>query len=115
MNRSKQWLREHFSDPYVKKAQRQGYPSRAAYKLLELQAKDHLLKPGMVVIDLGAAPGGWSMVASEFVGSTGKVIAVDSLPLQVTPPGVTFIQGDFDEPAVLASLHAAVAAQTPLG
>jgi len=101
---SKQWMREHVSDPYVQRAQREGYRSRAAYKLLEIDKRDHLMKPGMVVIDLGATPGGWSQVAAAKVGATGKVIALDILPM--TPIfGVDFIQGDFREASVLAQLQ----------
>lgn len=97
-------MREHVSDPYVKRAQKEGYRSRAAYKLLEIDKRDHLLKPGMVVIDLGATPGGWSQVAAAKVGVTGKVIALDILPM--TPIfGVDFIQGDFREASVLAQLQ----------
>ena len=100
---SKRWLKEHFSDHYVKKAQAKGYLSRAAYKLLALQEKDHLFKPGMTVVDLGAAPGGWSQVARELVGDKGTVIALDILPMDPVS-GVTFIQGDFREKAVLQQL-----------
>lgn len=97
-------MREHVSDPYVQRAQKEGYRSRAAYKLLEIDKRDHLMKPGMVVIDLGAAPGGWSQVAASKVGGTGKVIALDILPM--TPIfGVDFIQGDFREASVLAQLQ----------
>ncbi len=97
------WMDEHLSDFYVKQAQRDGYPSRAAYKLLEIQAKDKLLTPGMSVVDLGAAPGGWSMVALNLVGSKGRVIAVDCLPMNPRT-GVEFIQGDFTEDSILATL-----------
>lgn len=101
---SKQWMREHVNDPYVQLAQKEGYRSRAAYKLLEIDAKDHLLKPGTVVVDLGATPGGWSQVAAAKVGRNGKVIALDLLPL--TPmAGVEFIQGDFRDDAVLKQLE----------
>ncbi len=97
-------MREHVSDPYVQRAQKEGYRSRAAYKLLEIDKRDHLMKPGMVVIDLGATPGGWSQVAAAKVGVTGKVIALDILPM--TPIfGVDFIQGDFREAEVLAQLQ----------
>ncbi len=97
-------MREHVSDPYVQRAQKEGYRSRAAYKLLEIDKRDHLMKPGMVVIDLGATPGGWSQVAAAKVGGTGKVIALDILPM--TPIfGVDFIQGDFREASVLAQLQ----------
>lgn len=107
MTDSKRWLKEHFSDQYVKKAKQEGYPSRAAYKLLELQAKDHLFKPGMIVVDLGAAPGGWSVVAKDLVGPKGAVIAVDLLSMKPIA-GVTFIQGDFNEEAVFEHLQEAV-------
>lgn len=93
---SQRWLQEHFKDPYVKRAQQQGYRSRAAYKLLELQQRDKLIRPGMTVIDLGASPGGWSQVVKQFVGDKGRVVALDILPM--TPiTGVLFIQGDFRE------------------
>ncbi|HEU0282200.1 MAG TPA: RlmE family RNA methyltransferase, partial [Gallionella sp.] len=78
---SKQWMREHINDPFVQLAQKEGYRSRAAYKLLEIDAKDRLFKPGMVVVDLGATPGGWSQVAACKVGHNGKVVALDLLPL----------------------------------
>jgi 23S rRNA (uridine2552-2'-O)-methyltransferase len=100
---SKRWLQEHHKDQYVKQAREQGYPSRAAYKLLELNQKDHLFKPGMLVVDLGAAPGGWSMVASDMVGAKGKVVAVDLLPMQI-PANTVFIQGDFTDDAVLQTV-----------
>jgi len=101
---SKQWMREHVTDPYVKQAQKEGYRSRAAYKLLEIDDKDRLLKPGTVVVDLGATPGGWSQVAAARVGRGGKVIALDLLPLDPLA-GVDFIQGDFREEAVLKQLE----------
>jgi 23S rRNA (uridine2552-2'-O)-methyltransferase len=98
-------MREHINDPFVHLAQKEGYRSRAAYKLLEIDAKDHLLKPGMVVVDLGATPGGWSQVAARQVGRGGKVIALDLLPLDPLA-GVDFIQGDFREEVVLKQLEA---------
>lgn len=99
------WMQEHLADFYVKQAKREGYPSRAAYKLLELQEKDKLITPGMRIVDLGAAPGGWSMVAMELLHGKGQVIALDCLAM--TPPsGVHFIQGDFTEAAVLEELMA---------
>jgi 23S rRNA (uridine2552-2'-O)-methyltransferase len=101
---SKQWMREHINDPYVQQAQKDGYRSRAAYKLLEIDERDHLLKAGMVVVDLGATPGGWSQVAANKVGDKGKVIALDLLPL-VPIPRVEFILGDFREDSVLAELE----------
>ncbi len=101
---SKQWMHEHVTDTYVQRAQKEGYRSRAAYKLLEIDERDHLLKRGMVVVDLGATPGGWSQVAAARVAPSGKVIALDLLPLQ-TIRGVEFIQGDFRENNVLAQLE----------
>jgi 23S rRNA (uridine2552-2'-O)-methyltransferase len=101
---SKQWMREHVNDPYVQLAQKEGYRSRAAYKLLEIDARDQLLRPGMVVVDLGATPGGWSQVAAAKVGRGGKVIALDLLPLDPLA-GVEFIQGDFREEAMPGKLE----------
>jgi 23S rRNA (uridine2552-2'-O)-methyltransferase len=108
MTRSKsshRWLKEHFSDPFVKKAQAEGMRSRAAYKLEELVERDRLLRPGMAVVDLGAAPGGWSQWVRQSLGDTGRVVALDILDM---PPlaGVEFICGDFREDAVLAQLEA---------
>lgn len=97
---SKHWLKEHFDDQYVKKSQEDGYRSRASYKLLELNQKDRLMKPGMTVIDLGAAPGGWSQVAADCVGDKGMVIASDILAMDAMA-GVEFVQGDFTEENVL--------------
>jgi 23S rRNA (uridine2552-2'-O)-methyltransferase len=97
---SKAWMHEHVNDPYVKRAQAEGMRSRAAYKLEQLAARDHLLRPGMVVVDLGAAPGGWSQVAGRIVGPEGRVIGVDLLDMAPLP-GVRFVQGDFGEDAVL--------------
>jgi 23S rRNA (uridine2552-2'-O)-methyltransferase len=104
---SKNWLREHRNDPYVLQAQKEGYRSRACYKLLEIQEKDHLIKHGMTVIDLGAAPGGWSQVAARLVGHGGRVIASDILPMD-SLEDVEFIQGDFTEEAVFEQIMAAV-------
>lgn len=101
---SKQWMHEHVNDPFVQLAKKEGYRSRAAYKLLEIDAKDRLLKPGMVVVDLGATPGGWSQVAAARVGRGGKVIALDLLPLDPLA-GVDFIQGDFRDAEVLRQLE----------
>jgi 23S rRNA (uridine2552-2'-O)-methyltransferase len=105
---SKAWLKEHRDDPYVQQAQRDGYRSRACYKLLELQARDRLIAPGMTVLDLGCAPGSWSQVAADLVGHKGRVIASDILPMD-TLAGVEFIQGDFTEDAVLEQILSAVA------
>lgn len=93
---SKQWLQEHFGDSYVKRSRSDGYRSRASYKLLELHAKDKLFRPGMTVVDLGAAPGGWSQVAASLIEPGGKLIASDILPMEPIP-GADFIQGDFTE------------------
>ena len=100
---SKQWLKEHFDDVYVRRAQEEGYRSRASFKLLEIQEQDRLIKSGMTVVDLGAAPGGWSQVAASLVGRRGQVIASDILPIDALPD-VEFLQGDFTEQAVLESL-----------
>ncbi|MDO3381193.1 23S rRNA (uridine(2552)-2'-O)-methyltransferase RlmE [Gilvimarinus algae] len=104
---SKRWLQEHFSDQYVKQSQRDGYRSRASYKLLEIDKKDKLFRAGMKVVDLGAAPGGWSQVAAERVGDRGRVVASDILPMD-SIAGVDFIQGDFTEEAVFEALLAAI-------
>lgn len=100
---SKAWMREHVNDPYVQKARAEGYRSRAAYKLLELDRKDRLFAPGQLVVDLGAAPGSWSQVAAARVGARGRVVAVDLLPMEPLA-GVHFLQGDFREQAVLDAL-----------
>jgi 23S rRNA (uridine2552-2'-O)-methyltransferase len=100
---SSRWLKEHFSDPYVKRAQAEGRRSRAVYKLEELLERDRLLKPGMLIVDLGAAPGSWSQVARERLGDSGRVIALDILPMQGIG-GVEFILGDFREDSVLQQL-----------
>lgn len=95
-NSSARWLNEHFNDPYVKRAQQAGYRSRAAFKLLEIQEKDKLLHPGMTVVDLGAAPGGWSAVAKKIVGIKGRIVALDLLPM-ASLAGVEFLQADFND------------------
>ncbi|KTD07492.1 23S rRNA (uridine(2552)-2'-O)-methyltransferase RlmE [Legionella jamestowniensis] len=100
---SKRWLQEHFDDVFVKKAQAEGYRSRAVYKLKEVDEKEHLLKPGMTVVDLGAAPGGWTQYVSEKIEGRGMIIALDILPMD-SLPGVTFIQGDFREDEVFQQL-----------
>ena len=112
---SRRWLKEHFSDPYVKKAQAAGLRSRAAFKLEELVARDRLLKPGMVVVDLGAAPGGWSQWVRQELdrldpARPGRVLALDILDM---PPlaGVEFLHGDFREDAVLSSLETMLGGQ----
>lgn len=100
---SQRWLNEHFKDPYVKQAKKEGLRSRSAYKLLEIQAKTKLIKPGMVIVDLGASPGGWSQVASSIVGTTGEVYALDILPMAILDH-VEFLQGDFREESVMEQL-----------
>lgn len=101
---SKAWMQEHVTDPYVRKAQAEGMRSRAAYKLQQLAERDNLLKPGMVVVDLGSAPGGWSQVAGRVVGPEGRVVGVDLLEM-LPVPGVRFVQGDFGDDAVLAEVE----------
>lgn len=100
-------MQEHFEDEYVKMAQVQGYRSRAVFKLKEIQDKDQLIKPGMNIVDLGAAPGGWSQYARQLMGKKNKLIALDILPMDALD-GVDFIQGDFRDEAVLEQLHAAL-------
>ena len=101
---SKAWMKEHVNDFFVKQARKDGYRSRAAYKLLEVHERDKIFKPGMTVVDLGAAPGSWSQVVANKVGRNGKVVAVDLL--EIAPmPGVEFIQGDFSEDSILNDLE----------
>jgi 23S rRNA (uridine2552-2'-O)-methyltransferase len=97
------WLSRHVSDPYVKQAQKDGYRARSAYKLIELNEKDRLIRPGMRILDLGSAPGGWSQVAGKLVGARGRVLATDILPMDALP-NVDFIQGDFTEDALVQQL-----------
>ena len=104
---SKAWLKEHRDDPYVQQAQREGYRSRACYKLLEIQERDKLIRPGMTVLDLGSAPGGWSQVAAQLVGHSGRVIASDILPMDALA-GVEFIEGDFTSEAVFGQILGAI-------
>ena len=104
---SARWLAEHASDPYVKRAHEEGWRSRAAFKLEEIQRTDRLLRPGITVVDLGAAPGGWSQYAARLLAGKGRVIALDVLEMPALP-GVEFIQGDFTEPDVLERLEAAL-------
>jgi 23S rRNA (uridine2552-2'-O)-methyltransferase len=100
------WMRRHVNDPFVQAAQKDGYLSRAAYKLHEIQEKDKIFKPNMTVVDLGAAPGGWSQVTTEYIGKKGRVIAIDLLPMG-SLPGVEIIQGDFNDQAVIDALSKA--------
>lgn len=101
---SRQWLAEHESDVYVKRAREAGYRSRAIFKLEEIQRTDRLIKPGMTIVDLGAAPGGWSQLAVKLLQGRGRIVALDILPMDAIV-GVEFIQGDFSEDAVLKSLE----------
>ncbi len=101
---SQRWLKEHFDDEFVRRSQVEGYRSRAVYKLIEIDEKDKLIKPGMTIIDLGAAPGGWSQYAAEKLNGNGRVIALDLLLIEPEIEGVEFIQGDFREDEVLAQL-----------
>jgi 23S rRNA (uridine2552-2'-O)-methyltransferase len=97
------WLARHVNDPYVKQAQKEGYRARSAYKLIELNEKDRLIRPGMRILDLGSAPGGWSQVAGKLVGARGRVLATDILPMDALP-NVDFIQGDFTDDVVVQQL-----------
>ena len=107
---SKQWLREHFDDEYVRRSHGERYRSRASYKLLEMQDKDGLIRPGMTVVDLGAAPGGWSQVAAELVGDQGRIVASDILPMD-SIAGVDFVQGDFTDNLVFERLLSVIGEQ----
>jgi len=104
---SRRWLAEHFDDHYVKLAQKQGLRSRSAFKLLELQDKYQLVRPGMIVVDLGSAPGGWCQVVQSVLGANGRLIAMDILPMEPLH-GVQFIQGDFTEDEPLQLLEEAL-------
>lgn len=104
---SRRWLAQHRSDPYVQAARRQGYRSRASFKLVEMDRRYRVFRPGQVVVDLGAAPGGWCQVAAERIGDSGRILACDLLPMEPLP-GVEFLQGDFTEPEVLAELRQAL-------
>ena len=109
---SNAWLKEHRGDVYVQRAQAHGYRSRACYKLLELNEKDRFIKPGMTVVDLGSAPGGWSQVAAQLVGLKGRVIASDILPMGAIA-GVDFIQGDFTEQLAFDKIQALIGTDQP--
>ena len=102
-SKNRSWIKQHVNDPYVKQAQRDGYRSRASYKLLEIVEKDRLIRSGMTVVDLGSAPGGWSQVAARLVGHDGRVHALDILPMDPIE-GVDFIQGDFTEEEIFTQL-----------
>lgn len=101
---SKAWMKEHVNDFFVKQAKKEGYRSRAAYKLIEIDRRDHLFKPGITMVDLGAAPGSWSQIAANKVGPNGIIISLDILEMSALP-GVTFIRGDFRDETVLAELR----------
>lgn len=107
---SRRWLKEHFDDEFVKRAQREGFRSRAVYKLDEIQQRDRAIRPGMTIVDLGAAPGGWSQYALGLIGRKGRIVAMDILPMDPLP-GVEFVQGDFRDEAVLQQLLQAVQGQ----
>jgi 23S rRNA (uridine2552-2'-O)-methyltransferase len=109
---SSRWLQEHVNDPYVKQAQKDGYRSRSSYKLIGLNEKDRLIRPGMLVLDLGSAPGGWSQVAAALVGDKGRVLATDILPMEPLK-NVEFIQGDFREESVLNQILARLDGDKP--
>ena len=102
-SKNRSWIKQHVKDPYVKQSQVDGYRSRASYKLLEIVEKDRLIRSGMTVVDLGSAPGGWSQVAARLVGHTGRVHALDLLPMD-SIAGVDFIQGDFTEEGIFDEL-----------
>jgi len=104
---NRRWLDEHFNDPYVKQAQKQGYRSRAVYKLIEINERDRLLRPGMTIVDLGAAPGGWSQYAAQMKGKSGRVVATDILAIDPLE-GVEFVHGDFREDVVFQDLLARI-------
>jgi 23S rRNA (uridine2552-2'-O)-methyltransferase len=104
---SRQWLRRHVNDPYVQRSKREGYRSRAAYKLIEIDERDRILAPGAVIVDLGAAPGGWTQVAVKKAGPKGRVVAIDLLAMPAVP-GATFIHADFAMAAGLAQVEAAL-------
>lgn len=104
------WLREHVNDPFVQRAKAEGYRSRASFKLMEIDGRDHLIRPGEIVVDLGATPGGWSQVAARKTGKTGRVIALDLLEMEPIH-GVEFIQGDFRDEAILHNLENKMAGQ----
>lgn len=105
---SKQWLRRHVSDPFVQRSKKEGYRSRSAYKLTGIDDRDRLLKPGMLVVDLGSAPGGWSQVAAKRVGAKGRVIAIDLIEMEPVP-GVEFLRGDFAADTGLDAVRHALA------
>jgi len=110
---SARWLREHHDDPYTQRARKEGWRGRAVFKLIEIDEKDGLLRPGARVVDLGAAPGSWSQYAAQRVGDAGRVVASDILPIEPIP-GVEFVRGDFREDDVLAAVRAALGGRADL-
>ena len=102
-SKNRDWIKQHINDPYVKQSQKDGYRSRASYKLLEIVEKERMIRPGMTVVDLGSAPGGWSQVASRLVGHEGRLHSLDILPMDPIA-GVDFIQGDFTEQNIFDDL-----------
>lgn len=108
---SARWLAEHFSDTYVRRAQAEGWRSRAVFKLEEIQRRDRLIRPGMTIVDLGAAPGGWSQYAARVLAGQGLILALDVLPMEPLD-GVQFMQGDFTDASVLEALEAHLAGQS---
>ena len=114
MMQNKRWFQEHKRDFYVKCAKKEGYASRAAFKLLEINKKYKIFKPGMTTVDLGAAPGGWSQVAKEFIGCNGLIFSVDLLPMQLVSGG-EFIQGDFNEVKTFYQLNELIRKKTKEG
>jgi 23S rRNA (uridine2552-2'-O)-methyltransferase len=109
---SRQWLAEHESDPYVKQARQAGYRSRAVFKLDEIQRADRLIRPGMTIVDLGAAPGGWSQLTAKLLQGKGRIVALDILPMDAIV-GVDFLQGDFSDDAVLEQFDQLLGADRP--
>jgi 23S rRNA (uridine2552-2'-O)-methyltransferase len=110
--RGKRWMDEHVEDEFVRRAKQEGWRSRAVYKLMEIQQKDRMIRPGMTVVDLGAAPGAWSQYAAQLAGPRGRVVALDVLPMDPLP-GVEFLQGDFREPETLSALEALLGDRKP--
>lgn len=109
---SSRWLQEHVNDPFVKQAQKDGYRSRSSYKLIQLNEKDRLIRPGMLVVDLGSAPGGWSQVLGRLLGGKGRVVATDILPMDALN-NVEFIQGDFTENPVVEQILETLGGKKP--
>lgn len=109
---SRRWLKEHFTDPYVKQAQQQGFRSRAAFKLIEIQEKDHIFSQGMCVVDLGAAPGGWLQVAEKYLGTQGRLLGIDLLEIPPLPNAIC-VQADFTDPGIIQQIQALLNHRAP--